>query len=80
MHSSKLSLAVDIKCTRSWYYFTIFVKGDIKIVTRQKQLQTIANQAVISVIKLLRTFTEGNCRKFPQGKEFKAILSDLKKV
>ena len=30
MHSSKLSMAVDIKCTRSWYYFTIFVKGDIK--------------------------------------------------
>ena len=29
MHSSKLSLAVHIKCTRSWYYFTIFVKGDI---------------------------------------------------
>ena len=30
MHSSKLSLAVEIKCTRSSYYFTIFVKGDIK--------------------------------------------------
>ena len=29
MHSSKLSLAVDIKWTRSWYYFTIFVERDI---------------------------------------------------
>ena len=44
MHSSKLSLAVDIKCTRSWYYFTIFVKGDI-------------NEFICSQIKKFVTYT-----------------------
>ena len=39
----------------------------IKIVTRHNQLQTIANQAVISVIKLLRISYRRKLLKIPQG-------------
>ena len=45
-----------------------------------KQLQTIANQAVIPVIKLLRILklTGGNCCEFPQGKRIQGNLTRFK--
>ena len=52
----------------------------IKIVTRHNQLQKIVNQAVISVIKLLRISYEGNCCKFPQGKRIQGNLTRFKEI
>ena len=53
----------------------------IKIVTRHNQLQTIANQAVISIIKSNKTFKDilqkETAVNFLKGNEFKAILPDL---
>ena len=56
----------------------------IKIVTRHNQLQTIANQAVISIIKSNKTFKDilqkETVVNFLKANEFKAILPPLKKV
>ena len=56
----------------------------IKIVTRHNQLQTIANQAVISIIKSNKTFKDilqkETAVNFLKANEFKAILPPLKKV
>ena len=53
-----------------------------KIVTHRNQLQTITNQAVISVTKLLRIIIlqKETAANFLKGNEFKAILPDLKKL
>ena len=50
----------------------------INIVMHHNQLQTIANQAVISVIKLLRMSYRRKLRKFPHGKRIQGNLTGFK--